>query len=397
MRSLFFLFVFLIYCIAGTDSLASTFVGNGGNAGDVELLVTIRQIRGAAKSINVEGGRRDLCDCAHTYENHRICEGLNDLDEAQGRFCTQVLRKNSGVLFDLIRTDDAVTVKWTHEAISVKEEGDVRAADAVANPQDKTITLNQARFLELSPSERVFLLAHELMHFTSWEEKRIQDRGSIGPFTSNQGQRKLLNAMAAGLVMEVDRQDLFNQYKKTLKRPQGWKRHWLDLGFGSVNRTGGSIDNTYYLDSYSSTDFSYRYYWSSFGLILNSHNGDESDKILTSITASESLSAFGVGLTYRYFPGSDPLTTSGQAQIVASALLEHLTSEYEVSDPFVGIQSKDTSLGLALECKYFIPLKWGMWGFAGGRVSVHDYAHPDLGLKYESIRYSLNLGASYAF
>lgn len=55
MKALVLILALVAIVGCGVDALASTFVGNGGTAGDVELLVTIRQIRGAAKSINTEG------------------------------------------------------------------------------------------------------------------------------------------------------------------------------------------------------------------------------------------------------------------------------------------------------------------------------------------------------
>lgn len=397
MKPLLFLISIFVILVGIPTSLASTFVGNGGNAGDVELMVTVRQIRSSLQSFSQEEGGRDLCECAMTFENHRICEGLNELSEDQAKFCTGVLKKNAGPLFELIKDDRRVRFTWTHESISVKEGDDVRAADAVTNASKKTVTLNQERFLDLSPSERVFLLSHELFHLSKWEGNHLKDRGTIGPFTSPSGQRKLINAMAGATVMQVDRQNHFKRYQKVLDRPQGWKKHWIDFKIGTEHATGGTTNNTYYLDRGSLSGFSYRYHWSAYGLVVQSSLTDNSDKVLTSIEVTERIKTLGAGLSYRYFPGKDPLTMWGQAYLVGSVMLEQLSSTQDVSDPFVGLTSQDSSLGLALECNYYIPAKWGLWGFGGAKLSYHNYEHPDFGLKYESLRYSLNLGVSYGF
>lgn len=389
--------IMLVFGIFSSFAGASTFVGNGGNAGDVERLVTTRQITEGFRIISQGPANESLCTCRSVYKNHKICENLKSLSKQQASFCSKFLKKKSSELYHLLKDDNKIIFAWSHTPIMVKDREKIRDADAVTNRNNNTVIIYSNGFLDMNPSERVFLLSHEMFHFTQWRGRPLSDDGAIGPFDSSDGEKKLLNAMAAATVIAAEKNGLFSSYSSTLKRPQGWKERWIDLGFGSW-ATEENEDNVYHNDEYSSVELRYRHYlFDPLGFQASFQSVGESRTILTSISAEEKLQIIGAGLTYRIFPFSDPLTFWGQSHVVMNFSLEYLTGSYVISDPYVSIEDETNSFGASLEGKYYIPIEIGFWVYAGLGLGYHNYEYEALGAKYESLRTSLILGASYGF
>lgn len=173
-----------------SSAQASTFVGNGGNAGDVEWLVTLNQIDLALKW--VEGlDPKQLCVCTETYANHRTCDILNALSPTQVKFCRDTLSGQLPALRELVSSSDRARVNWTYDPIEVRENGRLRAVDAVTDRQQNKISTNPDKFRSMTPNERIFLIAHELFYLTDLNQKPMEDVGAVGPFTDKDGGREI--------------------------------------------------------------------------------------------------------------------------------------------------------------------------------------------------------------
>ncbi|MCB0408241.1 MAG: hypothetical protein KDD34_08560 [Bdellovibrionales bacterium] len=386
----------LLLIFSNTPLFASTFVGNGGNAGDIERTVTIHQIKGALKVLSKSTG--NVCTCDSTYSNSDICEGFKSLNETQQNFCSQLVRQLSLGLSQQLDANQ-IQFSWTQENIQVQEENSLRAVDAVTDPVAKKVTVNLNQFLNMNESQRVFLVGHEMFHLASYNKASITDKDPIGPMKTPEGQRSLVNSMGASIVMAAYHEGLFKKYQATLDRPASWKSHYIEAAISGMNL--GEQKNTksvYYNDEFSGGKIGYRYQTQSpFGVIAQLEHYENEKTILTSIKAKEELSGGSFGVSYRFFPFKDPLTFLGQSHFIFDVQVEYFKTKYALNDPYVGTDAESSSLGPSLNCNYYIPLELKFWLFVGLGVSYHNYEYKTLGLKYETIRTNAVIGASYGF
>ena len=376
---------------------ASTFVGNGGNAGDVELLVAKKQVSETFQMmLDLEVDNDELCKCVEEYQNDNLCVPLNSLNDKQQKYCVQVLNEKAKGLVDLVDTEGKVNFQWTHQAIEVIEGKKRRAVDAVADRDKMEITINQSRFLEMSPTERIFLLTHELFHFTEINGKPLTDEGPLGPFTGNEGSRNFINAAAAATAMQAVDNKLIRKYRSQLRRPQGWRKNWIDFSFGDSSSDVES-GSTYATGDYSNVGIGYRHYWGNLGVSLNYSKGMAQKTILTTIKADEEYKIFGAGINYRVFLFSNPLSRFGQSYLDLHVQIQSIEAKYQLRDTYVNLLDSDKKIGQSIGINYYFPLWVGLWATLGLNYSSYAIEFPQLGIKYGSSNSATLLGVSYGF
>jgi hypothetical protein len=375
------------------EVFASTFVGNGGSPGDVEIAVALKQVHDVFA--NVGSDDQGLCSCEDSeFQNHSVCDTLSDLKNKQARFCSDFLVSHANKL-KALTSPEAIDVEWTHEKISVKDGGTLRAVDAVADQSRGVITVNQDRFLEMKPYERIFLLTHELMHFTKTDGQYLSDEGAIGPFEGADGKRKLINSVAAAAVVLASDDGVLSRNRSTLDRPQGWKTNWIAVQVGSGSL--GANDSVYAMDRFNDAGVTFRkFLWGRLGVVATYDHLSYDKTILTQIKAKENVSILGAGISYRWFPFEDPLKWSGQTHFVFSGLVEFLRGKYDVDDTFVQLSNSTSSVGVGLQCSYFFPIL-KFWGFVSLNGHLHHYEYSDFQLKYDKPFTTQTLGVGYAF
>jgi len=396
----FFILTFVLFITQ--LGMASTFVGNGGNAGDIELQMTLGQLRETFHFTNrdkAEEGHK-LCVCTESFEGRPLCDFLKQLNQEQVRFCAQHIEQKASDLATLIANKDLVSFSWTHQPIEVQEGGQLRAADAVTDPRTMLMTLNQKRFLEMDEDERVFLVGHELFHLTSFEGKTLSDEGDIGPFKGADGGRKLINAMAASMVMEAHKYYVFKSYRAAEARSKGYKENWVNVGFGSItlpNDKSTSLD----MGTVSGGQMGYRHQWTNeWGGLLQLESLKGEKRILATTKANETRNIFSVGGAYRWFPFSNPLTFWGQSHFVFTGAVDLLSAQYSIQDPAVSTTATASTVGHTLGINYFIPFSSGMWAYGGVAYSSHKYTFTidnDTLLDYKNNGTAFSIGASYGF
>ncbi len=384
---------------------ANSFVGNGGNKGDVELAVTLMQIQETFNVIKSQAGAESefLCVCNRAYERSPLCEPLKALDDGQSKYCGEALIQMAPAILQLASDRRRVHVRWTEDAIEVIENGERRAADAVANPKSGEITVNQPAFRAMRPAERVFLLTHELMHFTEWEGKALTDKGELGPFKGEDGSRGFINAAAsAASVMQGAFPKQIKSYGAKLSRSQAWKGFWIgsDVGSTFMDRKPHS---SYGFQNYLRLGLQARYQWTHFGLFVGYRNQHQNKKLLETIQLKENLNILSLGATYRIFFSDDPLTFGGQTHLLLKTAVEYVRSDYKLTEEVLGagytLEDTDHAnvLGAMAGVDYYIPLFWGMWTYVGASYDYHPYKLNTFNLNYYRNNFSAYGGISYAF
>lgn len=387
------LFIFLCSLLS-LQTKASTFVGNGGNAGDLELEIAKREVQQSMSFIDFYRGKPEqkLCKCYPQLEGHAICDTLKKLTEPQVQYCAKFLSENTQTFTEALKK---ARITWGHSSIEVLENERPRAVDAVTNPEDSTITVYQNRFLEMTDYERLFLLTHELGHLLKIDSRHLKDTDEIGPFTGPDGGRAFLNAVAAGTVMEALDSRVLKANETALYRSQGHKQFWLEAGFANTTsrqanlevskKHGGSVGFRYQLDDNYGA-----------GVMLRNAKGEED--FTGQIRSQETIRAGAVLMSYRFFPFKDPFTFSGQSHFVISAGVEFLTGEYQLADNFLETKAKSNSTALAGHLSYYLPLNKGFWLFARVGYLGHKYRYE---IPYKTLEMNpqtlINGGVSYGF
>ncbi|MBC7743333.1 MAG: hypothetical protein H7061_14135 [Bdellovibrionaceae bacterium] len=386
----------ILFCLTSLAE-ANTFVGNGGNAGDVELQVTLLQIRRSLTDV-VENKYivKELCTCDESMEGHKICEALKALSVEQKNYCEKTLVTHTNEFLTFINGKAGVQITWTKEAMEVDEVFGSREALAVTQPQAKTILLNREDYLNLKDYERIFLLTHELGHLVKIESRFLRDDEMIGPFKQKDGGRQLLNSIGAAVAMKSLTNDGIDDYKGSLRRSKNFKKHWLQASLGSEaehkDQTNFAIKN------YAGYDYSYRYQINQpIGVSVGARYVKGSGTFYGSIKTENEMQFWNAQLHYRLFPFSNPLTFWGQSHVVLGLGYEAGTAEIKLADSFVSSQEKVNLAGALLSAQYYLPLYVGIWLQGGLSLTMHPYEYKTVNFKSESNQIYLNLGAGYAF
>jgi hypothetical protein len=379
--------------IFGGQAHASTFVGNGGGAGDIELGVTKAQIKEAFAAVDKRRDEElDWCTCKEEYAGRSICEALNGLSEKQSKYCSKAMRSQAADIVRLVQ-DKGVVVQWTRDTIEVGEHK--RAVDAVTDPQKRTITVNLERFLDMKPYERIFLLTHEYLHLSKFNGKLVDDAGPEGPFEGEEGGRKLLNAMAAATsVTPWDLPKEVKTYSGRLKRSQAWKPWWIEAGGG---KAAGDNTGTFSSDDFDSSEIDVRYVLGNFMIAAGSGQQRSHFQRLGSVDVEEVRQIVSVGAGYRFFFFRDPMTYWGQSHLVTLVSAEYLNAKLDMHDAFTASDEKVSKFGASLSARYYFPVLWGIWGFAGAKYEYLPYSYDTVNVKYKGGTTSSYLGVSYAF
>ncbi len=395
MKPVFFLF--LVVCIS-VFSFASTYVGNGGNAGDVEARVAISQIQQTLKAISANSTDRGypLCHCSELFKRHPLCDSLNQLTKEQTTYCGDVLSAQLPQLLSILENPNSFQIIWTHEPIEVMEGQQKVAVDAVTQTGLRQITLNKKRFLEMQPYEREFLLTHELLHLTKNQNEGFSDERPHGPFAENGGTRHLLNSMAAATALRSFDYEIVGQYRGALLRSQYIKNFWIS--YSGANLSSGKSSGRFKdLEDYRGAQLNVRYHWSDWGAFFQGSQYTGRRGFLTSVQAEEKIQAFSLGIAYRWAPFENPLSFWGQSYFLPRVGVEKLKGNYYLSDNFVDVRDEADSTSLIADVSYYLPLQWDFWVFLGLGVSHHRYDYKNVGTSYDGAQTFNYLGVSYGF
>jgi len=385
-------------CVSALGA-GDSFVGNGGSAGDLELLVAKKQLQKTFSKISSKDLENSLCTCEPIFEGRGECSPLVGLDEDEVLFCSDQLQKMSGRAARMIRQNN-LSFRWTKEDIYVRQGTKTATADAVANTEDDSITLNQKRFLALTDTERLFLLAHEIFHlvpFNRAEDSYLSDEGVVGPYKGRQGSRRLLNAMAAGTVVEAYRNKSIQSYRHILWRRKSYVKNWFDLTITPSQSSSDVEESVYAQESFGGFALSYTKYFGKVGFTGRYTYQNSEKSVLSTITSEETQNILGLGLSYKILPFKDPTTFLGQSFIGLSVFAELTSGEVSLSDGSpAGLSTKDRSFGGALDLKYHLPLQL-CWVHLGAGVRKSELNYSELGLTNDKMQPYFNIGASYAF
>lgn len=393
--------ILLLYLFSFT-CWSSTFIGNGGQVGDLELTVTKRQIRSTLNRLNelkAENSNIEICKCPEDYSDHQLCEIIKELNNEQKQYCEDFIKKQ---LPKIEKAASTVKFEWINENLNVLENnGQIRAADAIAQKNENKILINQARFMANRPYKRTFLIVHEIFHLDTLQGIDLNDESAIGPFKDKYGTRQLLNASAAGLVLFSIDENVFQQYTDYLKNSSSSKNHWITLT-GSTTRLESNRNDNYNIQSTTGYRLSYRYDFENFyntGFTLQFEEQAGNKSIFTMTKIHERRNSAAAGLTYKFFPFSqlDPFNSFWNSYFLAELLIETMHAEYKLEDDYTSITSSTVSNSPIMKFGYFFPIKHNFWLSGYISYSKHQLSYQEINQTFNNNKIGFTLGAAYGF
>ena len=384
--------------ISYLQAAESTFVGNGGNAGDVELHVSKLVLEKTLKTISEDQeAETNLCRCTGSYANYPACKSLEKLNNEQVIFCAKFIKERSADLASLLEKSE-VTVQWTEEALRVKENNANLPVDALTIYSSKAILINKENYLNLESNERNFLLGHEIFHLSSYEKQPVSDEQKIGPFNTTTGGRSLLNAVGAALVMYSVQNRIAEQHESDLNRSRQSKKYWVSLEYSQF-QSKEDLGTLYIPNKYTGLAFAFQYAVSDKVLVgLHGSRYEPKDTFMETINGRDKIDALGIGAQYRYFPFDNLFSFEGQSFGTIGFKYEFLSSQFELTENSLTIEDKAKTNYLTLDAHYYIPLQRGFWLQAGLNYNQPHYKYSEnVDAQFTQGRWITNLGVSYAF
>lgn len=389
-KGLWFIFIFSF----SYNLQASTFVGNGGQVGDIELRVTIRQIEKTFDDYLRSSSEENfsVCECPPDYTEHTLCESIRNLSQSHRNLCEKFTLKQARQVREAL---ELVSFEWIHDNLSVKEKRRTRAADAVTVKAENRIYLQQNRFLNLTPSKRMFLITHELYHLSKWNNDDINDEDQIEGLTG----RELLNAAAAAMTFYSISYNIFQPEQKYLQISRPSKNHWVSWNL-ETNSLSSGRDSSFKQSLTGFGRIGYRYQFDSgIGLGFNYRKLQCEKTVLTSISTEESRSILSFGLSYRWFAFNDrdPILSLSRSHFIFQLFYENMKAVYKVYDRYTGETIEANSNALSFSTQYFVPLHHEFWIYGGAYIDNHKLSYERISLEYNKNNPGLMLGVSYAF
>lgn len=392
--------ILLIIFLVATSTHASTFIGNGGQTGDVELAVSLKQVRASVERIQTsqaEKSPQKFCVCPGQYADHSLCEVIKKLNSEQQKYCERFILSQAS---KLDRAAQSTQFEWvnTVSMVNTNKVGD-RVVDAVARKDKKLIYIDQSRFVTINDTNRLFLLTHELFHMDSFEGNKLDDEDPIGPFTGEYGVRDLLNAAAAGIVLTALDQTVFQMYTRYLDQSRSSSHHWFGIStLGSY--VEDTTNSTFKMDLNRGRKFTYHYQPESFfniGFTVQLGNQEGSKSILSSSTLNESRSVFAAGISYRYFFMNhlEPFNHFWSTFLQVELLSETLSGKLNIRDNRTFLESSASSRSVASRVSVYIPMKFGFWVNTGLEFNDHKLYYEEFDYTLTSKAPTFYLGVSY--
>jgi len=269
-------------------SRQSTFVGNGGNAQDLELASALAVVSSTAAGI--EESSEGLCGCPDQWSQNDLCRVLRDLSAPEKKLCREALITHADELAKLSSRDSDVNFVWSERPISAKEgTAPERSVDAVTQPDKRTVIINRERFYQLPISFRVALLTHELMHMVKHDGHLINDETSAPPFKNG---RAFLDVMGAAVAVEANQKGTVQAGVKVMAVSKSRKNHWVSMNFGTIDHDSKSSKALLKTKQSGLSSLDYTYRPDQIGLQLAIEGQIYKNKYTSDIDVHETLTFF---------------------------------------------------------------------------------------------------------
>jgi hypothetical protein len=368
---------------------ASTWIGNGGSIMDTELRSTLQHLKAAAR--DVPDHADELCTCQGTSDQ---CALLKDLSPDRMDFCGDFILAMNGRLLKLL--DGNVKYRWSSE--NLKTSKGSRDFDAIAQPGNNQIVINEARFARMKTADRIQLLAHELLHLLDYKGRRLTDEEPLGAFSTEQGGRQLLDSVGAAYVIVAMQEGYIPLHEQNLSRP-----------FRNIFLWG--MSGSRFADSALKSDAFFDEYWiqgSAWGVTFYPRVTDNLGWTLAYYDFHDTQSAGKIrgkihqylteaGPEYRLVPFSTGKPFLDSIQISAHIGLGYGRVRHDISDDYVQLNEVKSSWAGIGNVRLHVPLIYDFWLMVESGFAYMPYELKNIGISNKTISQQNFVGVSYGF
>lgn len=378
----------------GKDVPSSTFVGNGGDAQDLDLGVTLAVISNLGKSLS-KAPTDTLCRCSDEWQENDICRVLRQMSKEEVNACRQIIQRFGAEIADLAGRKSPVTFQWSYNNISVQSQAQKsRPVDAVTQTNKQKIIINRSRFQSMPPSYRVALLTHEIFHLVRFDNGYISDDQPAPPFANG---RVMLNALGAAVAMEANEQEVYKEFKGLSEVSRSSKNHRLYLESRSVRHKEQTSNQLLKGTSSGGVGFGYALEQGSLGVGFSGESLYYDEFVYGTVRITEKISIYHINASYRLHPVNSYLSRWNEMYLQLSINAGSGRAEYKAASTYVtkndssGVSSVGTSLRLN------IPLVRDLWIVTGGEFRQVRYDYKKLRIKTIENQSVLTFGGAYGF
>jgi len=375
---------------------AATYVGNGGNAVDIELAVTLSMIEQTLVRITKGDA---ICKCAPSDRGEGLCDLLDALNKKQVKVCQNLIKSHIGELSALASSDSGVRYVWSDERLYVVTNGDGgekgrRRVDAIAQHGERKVIIDKSRFLAMRQSYRVALMTHELFHLIEIDGNHISDDDVVGPFSSG---RALLDAAGAAIAVAANDFKVTKDFKQWERVSRGYKKFIIQADQKTVRHSRDTSKELLKEDSTRVSAFTFEYKPNRIGYRLGIENLKHRASKVDGIDVKEDISTTSLGIGYHWFPFDGYLSRWTQLHLSIFIDLIAGKASYQVSDGAVQIEDVSDASGSQLTAQAHVPLIFGFWLTAGYQLRLLHYHYKVLEVKNDSMEQVTFMGVAYAF
>lgn len=385
----------LLLLVVASRGHASTFVGNGGNAGDLDLAITLGEIRSTFAQLDDESS--DLCRCPDSLAENQLCGVLRDLSEPQVEYCEELLLESKAAIASLVGKDGKVEFTWTDEPmVADPVEGKPRVVDAVAQNQGQrlAVVLNRPRFLAMPRGFRIALVTHELFHFVPVDGKVVSDDQPVGPFKDG---KSLLDTLGAATAIAAREEGIYDEFAHLVNVSRAHKKFILQYDVKTTTHQKTAAKSLLKSRTSHGKAWIAEYKVERLGLRLGREISRNQSIYRTVMDVEEELDFYSLGAGFHWQPISTPLSRWGESHVSGFVELVYGRANYRVSDEVFSLRDEGKVRGAQLSAQVYLPVVHGFWGVLGGQIRYLNYRYQELDVRISERQEIVTVGGAYAF
>lgn len=382
----------LALILVPTFARGGTFIGNGGNAQDLDLDAALAVINEGSTKIVPDS--KTLCTCSDGWVDNDLCRVLKQLSDEERKACRNLIVKHAPDLRELSGRKNSLKFEWVDSPMSVKtSDNRSRKVDAVSQLNKRKIIINRQRFFDMPLMFRTALVTHELFHFIQINGKYVDDDDAVPPFKNG---RAMLDALGAALTMESFEREAFEEIRDLEDVSRSKRRHWVNYDRSQIQHSKSGVKKLLKRSSSEGTVWSYTYRPGELGLRLVAHNINHSSNLVR-ILVRENVSLFGAGADYRINPVSYYLSKWNETHLTLGLTALSGTAKYEASSTGVAIKDSASVRGLSASLKALVGIGKGFWITGGAEFSHVRYEYENIKIKVNDNQNTFTFGGAYGF
>lgn len=372
---------------------ASTYVGNGGNAGDLDLSITLAAIRDSL--VELDSSSPNLCRCPEELAESEICGVLRALTAPQVQFCREMILQHKDSLVALMSSDGDLTFSWADETLKVQSnhEDGKRVVDAVAQSSRRSIILNRARFLEMPKSFRIALVTHELFHLVPFGDGYFTDQQAIPPYRDG---RTLLDTLGAAIAMNAHDTGVIADFRHLDNVSRAYRPYVFQLDFKTVARSDGAAQDLLAPTNQDGAALTFEYKPHALGFRIGVERTALSSRYQGQLQVDETHSLISLGAGYHWFPVTARLSRWSETHLAAFVDTVYGSAQYRVQDHAMSLEDAGQVLGLQVTGQVSLPAVIGFWGILGCQARYLQYRYESLNINIKDLQRVLYIGGAYA-